>query len=139
MAKFEDVNVGDTVRTNYDFRGAAKVGATGKVVRKDSYSKWIAIEWVRDGLDNGQMNGSYSSSYFDVIPTGPAGEFILIVKQNGKYKPADTPRVYPSEAQAMAVAKRMAEQNPGEDFVVFKTLAKVNVPPPTKADIVRFA
>ena len=55
--------------------------------------------------------------------------FIIVVKDsNGNLKPASTPQVLTSEAQAKLVASSMAEKHPGQEFLIFKAVgqAKVN-------------
>ena len=65
----------------------------------------------------------WHARYFDVVPQDK-GEWIIILKENGKYSPASTPRVYTTETQAKAVAASMAEKHPGKDFVILKAVGK---------------
>ena len=51
--------------------------------------------------------------------------YILVLRDaSGKFKPAATPRVLTSKPQAEAVAEKMSKLHPGEEFFVFKAVAK---------------
>jgi hypothetical protein len=125
--RLEDFTVGETVRLVSAPSMSAKVGATGKIVSKNHSFKWLEIKWDRNDLRGAQSDGMYEPHLFETLP---AGDYILIVKNsNGKYEPAAYPRVYATEAQAMAVGDSMAEKH-GGTFVVFKAVAAVIAPPP---------
>lgn len=64
MTKFK---VGDRVRVNSGFTGAAKQGATATVTGNDTVNGWVIVEWSRDGLDDGQRDGYYFPFTFDLI------------------------------------------------------------------------
>jgi hypothetical protein len=62
--------------------------------------------------------------------------WIISVIIDGKLAPAPTPAEYVSAAQARAVARSMAEKNPGSTFVVFEAVGAAYVAPAPKADFV---
>jgi hypothetical protein len=66
MSKFK---VGDRVRINDKFFGAAKTGATAVVEGFDDV--WMCVKWVRDGMDGGQMDGHYYESEFELVSPSP--------------------------------------------------------------------
>lgn len=135
---YYDFNVGDRVRVVNAKGMAASVGATATIKGKEY--PYLNIVWDRsNGLASTQFDGRYMPSQFEKAPAEPAGEFILILKRNGRYEPAEYPRVYPTEAQAIAVAKSMANKNKGEEFVVFKTVAAALTPLPVEPVVKRFA
>lgn len=76
-------------------------------------------------VGNIQVSHSWDADNFTKADA-PAekGEYILILKENGKLKPASVPRVYSTEAQAKAVAASMAEKNPGSEFLIYKAVGK---------------
>jgi hypothetical protein len=124
-----DVKIGDTLRVRDDYKGymRAKPGATARVVGFDR--NYVTIAWDRkNDLCGNQMDGNYTLEAFELATS--AGEFILIQKDTyGAYAPAAKPKVYTSEAQALAVAEKMAAQHGGE-FVVFKAFAASEMPKP---------
>jgi len=64
---------GDILEYDGKYGCAAKKGATA--IFKESYTynlggdihHQVIVEWIRDGLDNDQMDGSYNSKYFTKI------------------------------------------------------------------------
>jgi len=64
---------GDILKYDGKYGCAAKKGATA--IFKESYTynlggdihHQVIVEWIRDGLDNDQMDGSYNSKYFTKI------------------------------------------------------------------------
>jgi hypothetical protein len=50
------------------------------------------------------------------------GDYIIVVIDDGTYAPAETPRVFDSEHQALVVAEKMAKEYDAE-FAVFKRVA----------------
>ena len=143
-AKLADFAIGDRVELISDAYGrthmSAEAGAQGIVKGKDAYFGWLRVEWDRtvNTKVKGQMDGNYNPASFKKIDAVATAEFIIAVKKNGKYEPAVTPRVYDTEAQAMAVAHNMASKY-GDEFVVFKTLASVTPPPKVSTVVKRFA
>jgi hypothetical protein len=63
-----------------------------------------------------------------------SGTFIVIVEEDGKLKPATTPKTYKSHAQAKRVAAEMAERHGGK-FLVFRAVLEAEMPKKTKANI----
>jgi hypothetical protein len=74
---------GDLIRLKrgYDGGMVAQSGATARVTETDVYistngwfgsptEEFIRIEWLRDGLDNGQSNGLYHPDTFTKIRMG---------------------------------------------------------------------
>ena len=62
-----------------------------------------------------------------VAAPAPAATWVIMLRENGKLAPSTAPREFVSEAQAIKVAKKMAEENTGE-FVVFKSISAAIVP-----------
>ncbi|WP_316172997.1 hypothetical protein [Bradyrhizobium sp. SZCCHNRI2049] len=117
----EYVMLRDTGRTR------AKAGAIGKIVEKRY--PFFKIEWQHDnGLAEGQMDGNYRYDAFETMKQPDKGDYIIVLKKDDQYQPAERPRVYVTEAQAMAVASLMSKKHDGE-FFVFKAVAAVYVPP----------
>lgn len=56
-----------------------------------------------------------------------AEEYVIMLKEDGKYAPASTPRTYVSEKQALHVATDMAKKHGGV-FTVFKAVAEAVLP-----------
>jgi hypothetical protein len=143
-AKLSNFTVGDRVELIADAFGktgmSAEAGAQAVVTGKDAYFGWLRVQWDRNVNTKvgRQMDGNYFPASFKKIDPVATAEFIIAVKKNGKYEPAEQPRVYPSEAQAMAVAHNMATKY-GDEFVVFKTLASVTPPPKVSTVVKRFA
>jgi hypothetical protein len=79
----------------------------------------------------------YWLDYIDVelVSEEPeSGTFIVIVEEDGKLKPATTPKTYKSHAQAKHVAAEMAERHGGK-FLVFRAVLEAEMPKKTKATI----
>jgi hypothetical protein len=84
----------------------------------------------------------YWLDYIDVEPVSEepeseepeSGTFIVIVEEDGKLKPATTPKTYKSHAQAKRVAAEMAERHGGK-FLVFRAVLEAEMPKKTKANI----
>jgi hypothetical protein len=79
----------------------------------------------------------YWLDYADVEPVSEepeSGTFIVIVEEDGKLKPATTPKTYNSHAQAKRVAAEMAERHGGK-FLVFRAVLEAEMPKKTKATI----
>jgi hypothetical protein len=124
--------------SNNDPKNGLKVG--DKVIRKldeseGAFSKdrgpytIVAIDnWGGVTLDRGPKPGwgphGWDAVNFVKAQVQDNVQYILILRDNGVYLPADKPRTYTTEAQAKAVAASMAEKNPGAEFVIFKAVGK---------------
>jgi hypothetical protein len=87
-------------------------------------------------LDQG-TNYYYWIDYADVELVSEEPEsstFIVIVEEDGKLKPATTPKTYKSHDQAKRVAVEMAERHGGK-FLVFRAVLEAEMPKKTKANI----
>lgn len=66
----------------------------------------------------GENGYAYLATDFE--PVQRTREAIVIVRQSGKLCPSMTPYVHPNKAAAEVEARRLAEANPGQDFLVFE-------------------
>lgn len=55
------------------------------------------------------------------------GDYVIMLYEDGKYKPSENPKVLKSERQALHVAKSMSKQH-GGTFVAFKAIADATMP-----------
>lgn len=73
--------VGDRVRVNSTFSGAAKAGATATVTGNRDAENWVVVEWSRDGLDNGQRDGCYFPDTFDLVAPATSGPIRTVTRR----------------------------------------------------------
>jgi len=67
---------------------------------------------------------------------GAKKTWIISVIIDGQFAPSQRPAEYVSAAQARAVARSMAEKNPGQTFVVLEAVGAAYVPPAPTAGFV---
>ena len=71
--------VGDIVKLISNESLAASVGAKAIVT---GCSSFLYVEWIRDGFDNGQMDGGYDYKDFEIIGlSNPNSD--IIIKETG--------------------------------------------------------
>lgn len=122
------LKVGDRVEV---VRGAPNVfpfhlvtGTFGRVTRVLQGGLFVDVRM--DGEYRDQEG--WDSSRFKLVEESKR-EYIVVVKQHGRFAPSAEPRVFKSERQAVAVAKSMAEKHGGE-FFVFASVANAVKPKP---------
>jgi hypothetical protein len=130
MSKFKE---GDKVRFTVDY-GGAKKGDLATVRRTDGQ-----FVYVRGASG---INYTAFPERFELVQTtgttlpNARKTWIISVIIDGKLAPAPRPAEYVSAEQARAVARSMAEKNPGSTFVVFEAVGAAYVAPAPKADFV---
>jgi hypothetical protein len=126
-------NAGDKVRLKLDKRLsqslAQHIGRTFTV----AYNIPTGSDFITLVEPTNLNDGWFASRFEKVEPTlvveASATEFIVIaIDADGKYAPAETPRVYKSRSQAKAVAISMSKRHSGR-FVVFQAVAEVEAVP----------
>jgi hypothetical protein len=77
-------------------------------------------------VSGGYLNDGWLLSRFEKVEQIEEepfeGDYIIVAIDDGAYAPAETPRVFDSEHQAMVVAEKMAKEYDAE-FAVFKRVA----------------
>jgi hypothetical protein len=126
MAK-TPIKVGDMVKRKSTHLGYnfAKDNGPFKVVRvyDDHTYGEECLEFDRG--PNNSTTGGWHARLFDVVEVAPTGPWIIVLKgADGTFKPAPSPRVLTSQAQAKAVAASMAEKHPGQEFFIFEAVGK---------------
>lgn len=151
---------GDRVRLIDNKGMSAPVGSLGTVgprgVHNSGYFKTPLVDIIwDDGIY--QCHGGYHLSHFELVSAkvsytdelgGPfSGPYrtreitktwiIAVLDSKGKPRPSTSPRVYTSEAQAEAVAKKMAAEHMGETFMVLTSTAVAAIPAVPNVELVR--
>lgn len=123
-----DIEIGDTVRISdtasnrLSPRLKARVNKTYAVL--DVRGSLVAL----DGDFRGELPVNAKRIEKVTRSNGfQSKDYIIALKEGGKYKPAETPRTYSSLEQAKGVAREMAEKHRGR-FVVFAVVAYVELP-----------
>jgi hypothetical protein len=68
------------------------------------------------------------------VEDAPVREFVIMLRQHGKYLPSPEPKTFGSKSQAMKIAEIMANKHGGR-FVVFETVGDAELPEPRKAAV----
>jgi hypothetical protein len=119
-------NIGDTVRfadtednrNDAGYLGSYTIGDYAVITR---YGQFPDIYYVDDCT--APFKGSFRFEKVEQIEEEPfEGDYIIVAIDDGTYAPAETPRVFDSEHQALVVAEKMAKEYDAE-FAVFKRVA----------------
>lgn len=111
--------VGDRVTLARSFSGAANVGSTATVGPKGMYDTFVDVVWDKNGLSNGQWDGGYYPSYFDLALDTPSNPAIVCLIEDGQPKPSRYPHVHADEGAASKEAARLASVYKGQKFGVY--------------------
>lgn len=109
---------GDTVRVQVPWNSGPRYSHNELTTIVDR-----AVQNAREGSFKTGFTAGVNQAKRDAINSAK-GPWVLIVREDGKLRPASTAREYTSEAQAFKVAEIMAKENPGSQFVVFQAIAQ---------------
>lgn len=123
---------GDVVRLIEGY-STAKSGATATVQHEyEDYNTYVYVTWDKTNpLRGTEPDGGYRAFRFELLPLPKPqhnDEHVIMLFEDGKYKPASTPKVLKSKSQAVTVADTMAKAHPGSEFVVFRAVAHAKAP-----------
>lgn len=121
---------GDRVRCTKSYSRSNLYKHLGVVGSEGEVTEAVGFDHIKVRFDGADTSVSVSSNRFEKItPPAVAGkQWVIILVENGVLKPATNPRQYTSEKQAHAVAREMAEKNPGNAFVIFEATGFTFIP-----------
>lgn len=118
------IKTGDTVRV---LRSKAITSRLQSLIGKD-----VRVADVRGNylLIDGMHGGPIYYTRFEKVH-GPEeikiGKYIISLEREGELLPAEKPRQYSSDAQALKVAEQMAAKHGGK-FLIFKAIGEYEMP-----------
>lgn len=115
--------VGNKVEYNRTY-DSVPYGTKGEV--KDTRGSRVLVKWDNwhEGWGEGLRYWWVDDVNIKLIEDSETGLYIVVVEQDGKLAPAETPKTYKTKAQAEHVAKDMAKRHGGK-FLVFKATFEV--------------